>query len=268
MTSIALRLIALLLITSGVALTGNAQTDEPYLATLSIERAGSDDTPLGELVRFDMHVNDPQATAASFAKIEGLTVLEVGQDTVTIVAIEAPTAAAATDEYLRSSTFVIDYDEQSMLDLLNKFQADYGSSISTADMVNFVFEYIDDKTYARSFDFASKVAASGAGDCTEHAVLLAALARANGLYARVIFGTLILDLDGGLAAYGHAWTEIHDGTRWQIRDATLPADDSSAPRMRYLPVSVLTNEGPGYSFSMLEIMNAMPSRISGVENQD
>jgi len=267
-TSTALRLIALLLITIGVAPTGNAQPDDPYLATLSIERAGSDDTPLGDSVRFDLHVNDPQATAASFAKIEGLTILEVAQDTVTIVAIEAPTAAAATDEYLRSSTFVIDYDEQSMLDLLNEFQADYGTSVASEDMVNFVFEHIGDKTYARSFDFASRVAASGAGDCTEHAVLLAALARANGLYARVIFGTLILDRDSGLAAYGHAWTEIHDGTRWQIRDATLPADNSSTPRMRYLPVSVLTDEGPGYSFSMLEIVNAMPSRISGVSNQD
>ena len=268
MTSIALRHIAVLLITAAVTLPGSAQTDEPYLSTLPIERAGSDNTPLGDSVRFDMHVNDPEATAASFEMIEGLQVLEVGQDTVSILATGTPTATAATDEYLRSSTFVIDYDEQSMLDLLNEFQADYGSSVSTADMVNFVFEYIADKTYARSFDFASKVASSGAGDCTEHAVLLAALARANGLYARVIFGTLILDLDSGLAAYGHAWTEIHDGSRWQIRDATLPANDSTAQRLRYLPVSILTNEGPGYLFSMLEIMNTMPSRISGVSNQD
>lgn len=268
MTSIALRHMAALLIAAAVALPVNAQTDDPYLARLSIERAGSDSAPLGDSVRFDMHVDNPETTAASLAMIDGLTVIEVGQDTVSIVASEAPTAAAATNEYLRSSTFVIDYDEQSMLDLLNEFQTDYGGSVAAEDMVKFVFEHIADKTYARSFDFASRVASSGAGDCTEHAVLLAALARANGLYARVIFGTLILDLDSGLAAYGHAWTEIHDGSRWQIRDATVPAGDSTAPRMRYLPVSILTNEGPGYSIGMFELVNAMPIRISGVSNQD
>jgi len=69
---------------------------------------------------------------------------------------------------------------------------------------------------------AREVLAARRGDCNEHAVLLAALARAAGIPARVVAG--VMYLDG--AFYYHAWTELWLG-RWVSADAVfrqLPAD--------------------------------------------
>jgi len=69
---------------------------------------------------------------------------------------------------------------------------------------------------------ALQVLEMGAGDCNEHAVLLAALSRAVGLPARVIAGAVYLDG----AFFYHAWCELWLG-RWVSADPTfnqLPAD--------------------------------------------
>src|SRR2546426_204084 len=69
---------------------------------------------------------------------------------------------------------------------------------------------------------AREVLAARRGDCNEHAVLLAALARAAGIPARVVAGAIYLDG----AFYYHAWTELWLGT-WVSADAVfrqLPTD--------------------------------------------
>jgi len=53
----------------------------------------------------------------------------------------------------------------------------------------------------------------GGGDCSEHARLFVALARAIGLPAREVSGLLYCNDDGPAFAW-HAWAEVHDGTRW------------------------------------------------------
>ena len=55
------------------------------------------------------------------------------------------------------------------------------------------------------------------GDCTEHAALVTALARAAGLPARQAFG-LVQDGEG---FQFHAWAEVHAGGRWVPVDPTL-----------------------------------------------
>jgi len=69
---------------------------------------------------------------------------------------------------------------------------------------------------------AREVLASRRGDCNEHAVLLAALARAAGIPARVIAGAVYAN-DG---FYYHAWNELWLGA-WVSADAVfdqIPAD--------------------------------------------
>jgi len=69
---------------------------------------------------------------------------------------------------------------------------------------------------------AREVLASRRGDCNEHAVLLAALARAAGIPARVVAGAVYAN-DG---FYYHAWNELWVGA-WVSADAVfdqLPAD--------------------------------------------
>ncbi len=66
------------------------------------------------------------------------------------------------------------------------------------------------------------------GDCNEHAVLFAALARAVGLPARIVAGVVYVSGEEGLpdAFYYHAWNEVWLG-RWVSTDTVfgqLPAD--------------------------------------------
>ena len=55
-----------------------------------------------------------------------------------------------------------------------------------------------------------------AGDCSEHAVLLAALSRAVGIPSRVVAGLLFRKS----SFVGHMWVEVHVG-EWVPLDATL-----------------------------------------------
>jgi len=79
-----------------------------------------------------------------------------------------------------------------------------------------------DKRPTLSIPSALEVWRQRAGDCNEHSVLFAALARAAGIPARLAAG--LLYVDGRF--YYHAWNEVHIG-KWVAVDALLnqvPAD--------------------------------------------
>ena len=67
-------------------------------------------------------------------------------------------------------------------------------------------------SYAANGSTALEVLANRSGDCTEHALLFVALARAAGIPAREVGGVVYI---GGARLFGwHAWAEIHDGHQW------------------------------------------------------
>jgi transglutaminase-like putative cysteine protease len=80
-----------------------------------------------------------------------------------------------------------------------------------------------EKRPAATLPNALQVLETRAGDCNEHAVLFAALARAVGLPARVVAG---LVYQNGVFLY-HAWNEVWLGDAWLSVDPTfdqMPAD--------------------------------------------
>ena len=81
--------------------------------------------------------------------------------------------------------------------------------------------------YHSGFESALTALRRGEGDCTEHAVLLAALARSRGIPARIATGLIF---ESQAAAF-HAWTELYLVDRWVAFDATRPQGGISA---RYL----------------------------------
>jgi hypothetical protein len=88
-------------------------------------------------------------------------------------------------------------------------------------LVKWVHDTIE-KRPVLSVPTALETLRQGAGDCNEHAVLLAALARAAGIPARVEAG--LVYMDGRF--YYHAWNSLYLG-RWITADALmnqLPAD--------------------------------------------
>lgn len=83
----------------------------------------------------------------------------------------------------------------------------------------FVNREVKEKNFSQAFATAAEVAKSREGDCTEHAVFLAALCRASGIPARVAMGLVYMQ---GAGAFGyHMWTEAYIDGRWIPLDGTL-----------------------------------------------
>lgn len=91
----------------------------------------------------------------------------------------------------------------------------------------FVGRHVNAKSLGVGFGSASEVARTREGDCTEHAVLLAAMLRADGMPSRVVSGLIYADAFEGerdVFVY-HMWTqallETGAGLAWIDLDATL-----------------------------------------------
>lgn len=91
-----------------------------------------------------------------------------------------------------------------------------------------VHQWITRANYSQAFATAADVIESRQGDCTEHAVLLAALARARKIPARVAAGLVYKDQ----AFYYHMWAEVFIDGRWIPLDATLGAGGIGAAHLK------------------------------------
>lgn len=79
-----------------------------------------------------------------------------------------------------------------------------------------------EKAYGASHDRATDVLTAGKGDCTEHSILLLALARSLGIPARGLHGLVFARYgDGGPALYWHAWVEVRSAGEWIPMDPTF-----------------------------------------------
>jgi hypothetical protein len=90
----------------------------------------------------------------------------------------------------------------------------------------FVHGYIRTSDLSVGMASASEVARTKVGDCTEYAVLLAAMLKAAGIPARFCSGLIYVEAFAGQQrVFGyHAWAQAWLGGRWTDLDATLPGD--------------------------------------------
>lgn len=142
-------------------------------------------------------------------------------------------------------TFLIDFDEPVFAGLRTAMK-DQNVKPEREALAAFVDRFIDKKN-PRGWDLASTVATRREGDCTEHAVLTAALARLQGQPARVVVGIALISRDTHHQAFGHAWVEMLESGKWVVADAAL-RDHSYI--VRYLPLALIEEEGPGYKMAL------------------
>jgi hypothetical protein len=84
------------------------------------------------------------------------------------------------------------------------------------------------KSLQHGFAGVGEVLDSGAGDCTEHALLLAALLRRRGVPARLAYGFLLTEA----GFIGHAWTEVLADGGWFWLDPSFPGGRPYAFKLR------------------------------------
>ena len=236
-----------------------------YLFQIPITRATAATGVLAETVQADLHVPNPAYLVTRLSETS-LSVIAVEENAVRLAIGSHDTFTGAPTPQHRTSTFVIDYDEVPVAKLVNKIGTVHGSEPSIEELLEFVDVAIANKSFRRHFDLASQVAVSGEGDCTEHAVLLTALARATNRPARVVLGLMLVETSDNLMALGHAWTEIHNGDAWKIADATRPDVQLPGAKLRYVPLVVLDNEGPGYALQVANFTSVYPVRVDQVRS--
>jgi len=133
----------------------------------------------------------------------------------------------------RQSSIAINVDDPNIRRLIERALLEGDGASSAADRAErlrqFVHGYIQQRDLSVGFATASEVARTARGDCTEHAVLLAAMLRGAGIASRIVTGVIYVDqFLGHEAVFGyHMWTQawIEDdlGGHWVDLDATLNA---------------------------------------------
>ena len=142
------------------------------------------------------------------------------------------TPDAATLDALLASDAFIQSDHERIAEQAAAIVADEDDPLAKARKIHdWVFTRLD-KVPVMSIPSALEVLESRQGDCNEHTVLYAALARAAGLPTRVAIGLVWSDdLDG---FYYHAWPEVWVGDRFVRFDPTLDQPAADATHIKLL----------------------------------
>ena len=128
--------------------------------------------------------------------------------------------------YITASEFV-DSTHNDIVHLANSL---ISSEMSDIEKLNAIYSWVtnnieyDYQAYLRQENIltpASQTLAKGKGMCRDYSFLVAALSRAAGLPAKVVYGKIINS--GGWDAQLHAWNEIMVDGNWVAVDATLDA---------------------------------------------
>jgi transglutaminase-like putative cysteine protease len=137
---------------------------------------------------------------------EPATVPEAGTDKPTDGDLAASVLVQSDDAQVVAMATAVAKDEQDPWHLACALERHVKASITL-------------KSYSAALATAAEVVRSREGDCTEHAMLLAALCRARKIPARIAIGLLYYPPQGGFAY--HMWTEAWIKDRWIPLDATL-----------------------------------------------
>lgn len=227
---------------------------------LSVSAAAADSEPLFSIpvqqaaeklddrrpLRVALDTSDPAALSRALGERAGSTIT---QGRVEMVLDGYEPAHFTGDRDWLAASFFVDYLDAPVPELVARLRA-ASPHPRRSEVVAFVAGNVQGSS-DRGMDVASQVARNRNGDCTEYAVLTAALARAVGLPARVVVGLAIVVRDDGVRAYGHAWAEVLDDGAWRVGDAALL---SAAGDVRYLALGVIDDEGPGYAMNVARTM--------------
>ncbi|MEN0020704.1 MAG: transglutaminase-like domain-containing protein [Planctomycetota bacterium] len=162
----------------------------------------------------------------------GQRVVSVEPDGTTIIEVSTgeflPAGELDRDTFL-AATAMLDAEDNRVAGLARVANRTPGDAAAKAEALRRqVFTTVRQKNLETGFASASEVARTREGDCTEHAVLLAAMLRAADIPSRVVAGLIYAEDFGGASdIFGyHMWTQalvtIDGEERWIDLDATLP----------------------------------------------
>jgi hypothetical protein len=134
---------------------------------------------------------------------------------------------------------------------------------TTVALERYVAESIKKKNFSQAFATAGEVAQSLEGDCTEHAVLLAALCRARKIPARVAFGLVYYPPEQGFAY--HMWNEVWISDRWIPLDGTLGMGGIAADHIKLGDSSLSSGSGLAAMLPVVNVFGRLELEVVSAE---
>jgi len=154
-------------------------------------------------------------------------------------------------EYLQS-------DNKEIIDLARHAIGGTKDTAKAAKQIeSFVAGYIQKKDMSVGYASAVEVAQSRQGDCSEHAILTAAMCRAVGIPARIVCGVLYVDsfINQKTIFAGHMWVEAYIGDRWIGLDATRINEDGNC--FGFGPGHIALAQGDGSPADFFNLVNTL-----------
>jgi hypothetical protein len=156
--------------------------------------------------------------------------LSNGKLIVTVEPVSAPTGVRfpykGRDKTILESTKPTRFLQSDRKEIIELAGRAVGRTKDAAEAIRrieaFAANYIENKSMSVGYASAAEVAASRQGDCSEFAVLTAAMCRAVGIPAQVVAGIAYVEDFAGLQGFGgHAWVQAYVGGKWVGLDAAF-----------------------------------------------
>lgn len=185
----------------------------------------------------------------------------------------APKSDEPGPEYTEASS-MIDINDPVVIELAKRAHPnrDTDPSIAAEAMRRFVFEHIDEKNLGVGMGSASEVARTCTGDCTEHATLLAAMLRVQGIPSRVVSGLVYVNsFEGAEDIFGYhmwtqAWVELDGTKQWVDYDATLgPYGRFDATHIALSVSAMRDNETNNSMIALVPLLGRLQIEIESID---
>ena len=177
-------------------------------------------------ITYKIHIPD-QDPVEFIAEGDAQSVKKIDDHTVelTIRALPIPEETEPSEspgkEFLQASEFLQSEDAN----VQKHAEAAAGDAKAPAEIARAMEKYVrntlNKKNFSTALASAAEVAKNLEGDCTEHAVLLAAMLRAKQIPSRVAVGIVYVELNKQPSFGGHMWTEAWLNGKWVPLDGTL-----------------------------------------------
>ena len=192
--------------------------------------------------------NGPTQTTKSISN----DTVEVRVESVDPLTSKDVSGPAPSTDSLKATMF-LDFDDPAVQALNREIPQDDSPRKTAVALEKFVKQKLKGN-YSTAMATASEVARSLEGDCTEHAVLLAALLRARKIPSRVVAGLVYTEKDSAFG--GHMWTEAWLGGQWVPLDATIGRGRVGVGHLRVADSS-LTETAPAPMEALLPLIHLL-----------
>jgi len=139
-------------------------------------------------------------------------------------------------------------DDEKVIELARRAVGGTKDAAEAAKKIEaFVANYIDNRSLSVGYASAAEIIVSKQGDCSEFAVLTAAMCRAVGIPAQVVAGVAYVDdFLGNRGFGGHAWAQAYIGGKWIGLDASFKGAGRGGYDAGHIALAVGNGEPVGF----------------------